>query len=326
MVSIIIVTYNNENVIQQCLEALSFQTYTQFETIVIDNHSMDLTIDIVNTFLNDRITLVQSGENLGFTGGNILGLTHAKGELIVLLNPDTEPNPDWLWTLVQGINDHPEVGACASNLLVYGSDVIDSAGDGCTTTGRGFKHGEGQKNHLYKKEKYVFSACGGAMLIRKSLIDEIGFLDNDFFLIHEDTDFGFRIQLAGWKILFVPEAIVYHKVRSSIGHMSDTAVYYSVRNARFIWVKNMPFWLLLKYSHHHMIQEVGSFIFFCLKYQKWSAYWKANLDFFKLLPRMLKKRKEIQKNIKISTKELDTRLLPVFEFNFLKEKLKKVFS
>lgn len=324
LVSIIIVTFNNASVIKNCLLALREQSYRNAEVIVVDNDSADSTVRIIENFPD--VKLVEAGINLGFTGGNILGLSHIQGELIVLLNPDTEPSPVWLEQLVHGMETDQQLGLCASKLIVYGTDIIDSAGDGSTTTGRGFKRGEGKDSSLYNTLEYVFGACGGAVMLRRELIADIGFLDNDFFLIHEDTDLNFRAQLAGWKCLFVPKAVVYHKVRSSIGIMSDMAVYYSVRNSRFVWVKNMPIKLILKYLHHHIIQEIGSFLYFCIKHRKWRAYWHANIDFIKLLPGMIKKRKQVMRLKKITDSELEEKLFAITDKQLFREKLSKILN
>lgn len=323
LVSVIIVTYNNDNVIRECLKALLHQTYKEFEVIVVDNASQDTTIDIVHLFPD--FLLIKSEDNLGFTGGNILGLQYAKGDYIALLNPDTEVCSEWLQVLVKNMAESSHVGICASKLLVYDSGLIDSAGDGCITTGRGFKRGEGKENKLYSNQEDIFGACGGAMLIRKEMIEQIGFLDNDFFLIYEDTDLSFRAQLAGWKCLFIPDAIVYHKVRSSIGNMSDLAVYYSIRNAHFVWVKNMPFQLICKYLHHQIIQEIGSFAFFVIRHKKIGIYFRANFDFIKHLPRLLSKRRKNLKLKKITNRELERILTPLLQSQVLIAKIKKLF-
>ncbi|MGE5397600.1 MAG: glycosyltransferase family 2 protein [Chitinophagales bacterium] len=321
-VSIIIVTFNSANVIKECLEALERQTFKDCETIVVDNQSTDNTIDIVKKFAG--VKLVGLNENRGFTGGNIEGLKYCHGEYIVLLNPDTEAVSEWLQKFVEAMDFHPEAGICASKLVVHGTDLIDSAGDGCTTTGRGFKRGEGESAERYNEEEYVFGACGAAMLIRKELIQDIGFLDDDFFLIFEDVDFCLRSQLAGWKCLFVPEALVYHKVRTSIGHMSDLAVYYSIRNARIVLHKNFPLILKIKFFHHHLIQEVATFIYFVIKHHKPKIYLRANRDFLKKVPSLNKKRKAIKKTI--SYRELNQELSSIIKTSFIKTKLGKLIN
>ena len=323
LVSIIIVTYNNENVIRECLQCLATQTYQNVEIILVDNHSRDSTLSIVREF--SCVYVIPSQDNLGFAGGNIRGFGAAQGEYIFLLNPDTEIQSQSLVALIDGITTHPEAGLCAAKLINYSTGLIDSAGDGCTTTGRGYKRGDGEDSAQYSCPECVFGACGGAVLIRRQLIEEIDFLDDDFFLIHEDTDFNFRAQLAGWKCLFVPDAVVLHKVRSSIGEMSDMAVYYSIRNSRYVWVKNMPMPLLLKYLHHQILQEIGAFIFFVLKHHKIKAYCQANLDFIKAIPGLLKKRRNIAQLKKVSNQQLEPLLTSLFQADLLKAKFKKIF-
>jgi len=323
-VSIIIVTYNNIAVIESCLLALREQSYKNFDTIIVDNDSVDTTISMVANF--PEVKLIQAKKNLGFAGGNILGLSHAHGELVVLLNPDTEPCAMWLEALVKGMNVDNKIGLCASKLIVYGTDMIDSAGDGCMITGRGFKRGEGENTNLYSELDYVFGACGGAVMLRRELIDDIGFLDDDFFLIHEDTDLNFRAQLAGWKCLFVPSAVVYHKVRSSIGIMSDLAVYYSVRNARFVWVKNMPIGLMFKYLPHQIIQEIGAIIFFVIKHRKINAYLRATWDSIIMFPLIFKKRRFVMQKKRISNCQLETILTQLFQPKLFKQKVKKLLE
>jgi GT2 family glycosyltransferase len=323
-VCVIIVTYNNEKVIELCLKALFNQTLQKFDIVLVDNNSRDATIGIANKY--SRIQIISLKENRGFAGGNIEGLKHTDAEYIALLNPDTEPAPNWLEALVKAASSESQVGICASKLIVHNTEFIDSAGDGCTTTGKGFKRGEGENLQKYSTSEHVFGACGGAMLIKRALVDEIGFLDADFFLIHEDTDLNFRAQLAGWRCLYVPEALVSHKVRSSIGQMSDLAVYYSVRNAAYVVIKNLPFWLLVRYLHHHIIGEIVSFIYFVFINQKIKPYFKAKLDVIRNLPVLLKKRQQVKVIKKVTNKELDQLLTSIWESQFFRHKINKLLS
>ncbi|MCL6589009.1 MAG: glycosyltransferase family 2 protein [Firmicutes bacterium] len=322
--SVIIVTYNSSTVIEVCLDSLAKQTYSDFETLVVDNQSSDQTAEILRA--RNDIKLVELLENKGFAGGNIEGLKYARGKYIALLNPDTEVTPQWLEKLVIAIEDGPRVGVAASKLVVHNSDIIDSAGDGCTTTGKGYKRGEGENSVNFSEREYVFGACGGAMLVKKELIGEIGFFDDDFFLIHEDTDFCFRAQLAGWKCIFVPEAIVYHRVRTSIGNMSDLAVYYSIRNSKYVLIKNMPGWLLVKYFYQHLIQEIGNFVFFILKKRKFQPYLKGYWDFIRMIPGLLNKRREIKRMRRVSTQEIERSLTPVTQKSYWRQKLRKMYQ
>ena len=106
-VSVIIVTYNSAAFIQDCLQALASQTMTSFETIIVDNGSTDHTLDAVKPWL-DRGKVIKLGENRGFAGGNIAGLSQAQGRYIALLNPDTVVSEDWLKSLVDTMENHPD--------------------------------------------------------------------------------------------------------------------------------------------------------------------------------------------------------------------------
>lgn len=324
LVSVIIVNWNGVKLIASCLEALQAQTYHAMEIILVDNGSTDGSAEFVRQYF-PGVTLIQSESNLGFSGGNNLGLKYAHGDHIALLNNDAVPTKKWLEYLVNGIEEE-NVGICASNILVFGTDFIDSAGDGCTTVAAGYKRGEGERALNFFSATDVFGACAGAALYKRELIDDIGFFDDDFFLIHEDTDLNFRARLAGWRCKFAPAAVVYHKVRSSIGNMSDMAVYYSNRNVEMVWIKNMPFLLMLKYLHHKLIMEMGSFFYFCLKHGKWKPFFLAKVDALRLLPGMLQKRKMIQKRVRIKRAELSKLLTPVLSINYLQLKYTKFFN
>jgi GT2 family glycosyltransferase len=328
-VSIIIVNYNGNGLITECLKALGEQSFKDFEILVVDNGSLDGSADEIRTFLEEcpmlfpPTRLISLDRNLGFVGGNLKGLDYAVREYIALLNNDTVPEKDWLLSLVGGMDSEGEVGICASKLVNYNSDTIDSAGDGFSTVLNGFKRGEGEKASSYHKKDYVFGACAGAALYRKEMLDEIGFFDDDFFLIHEDTDLNFRAQLAGWRVLYVPTAIAHHKVRSSIGHMSDTAVYYTVRNREFVRIKNVPLYVFLRCLPTLVLGVIMEFFYFGVKHGRPFLYFRAKFDALKMLPAMLRKRKAIMKAKKANYKDLMAIMTPVLEMGFLKNKLKK---
>jgi len=330
--SIIIVNYNGEKLIADCLRALEKQSFQDFEIIIVDNASRDGSIPELKHFLShatdaDRIRLVALDSNTGFTGGNTKGLEYARGEYIALLNNDTEADIHWLRELVNAMESHPEVGICASKMIVHGTNMIDTAGDGFSTSLKGFKCGENklENDPAYIVPRYSFGACAGAALYRKKMIGEIGFLDNDFFLIHEDTDLNFRAQLTGWKVLYVPPAIVHHKVRSSIGHMSDLAVYYSLRNNEFVRIKNVPFGLFLRYLPELLIGSITEFAYFAVKHKRFKLFFRAKIDAMKGLPAAYKKRAHIMNMKKASNSYMRSVLTPIWQVDFFLPKVKKFF-
>lgn len=296
-VSVIIITFNNKDVLAETIDSLLKQTYPNFEIIVVDNNSTDGTSDLIKNKFPD-VSYIKSDINLGFAGGNNLGLKQANGEYIALLNNDAVAQPEWLAALVEAMNKHDDVGVCASKMIAFGTKELDSAGDGYSTSLKGFKRGEGEDKGRYDTQEYVFGACAGAALYRRKMLDEIGFFDADFFLIHEDTDLNFRAQLSGWKVLYVPSAVVHHKVRSSIGHMSDIAVYYTVRNSDLVRIKNVPLPLFFRCLPEFIFGAVADFLSVAVKRRKLKQYLRAKADVVRSLGKTLSKRRDIMAEIR----------------------------
>lgn len=328
--SIIIVNYNGKEVIGDCLKWVGRQTFEDYEVIVVDNGSTDGSGDTAARILEGPVfagkaSFLPLTENLGFPGGNLAGLNRARGVYIVLLNNDTEPDPDWLNELVAAADAHPAAGIFASKLVDWKTGRIDSAGDGYTTTLKGFKRGEGEVDKgQYDRQGFIFGACAGAALYRREMLDRIGFLDEDFFLIHEDTDLNLRAHLAGWKVLYVPRAVVRHKVRSSIGAMSQKAVYYTLRNSELTRLKNIPLPVFLLYFPEFILGTITEFIYFAVKHGHLRLYLKAKADALAMAPRMLKKRKEIAKTRKASNRQIAAVMTPLWEGSVLRGKVKKL--
>ena len=328
-VSLIVMNHNGRDFVANCLKALEGQLFKEFEIVLIDNDSSDNSLAQIERFLEGSqlarfIKLVPLKKNLGFAGGNLEGLRHANAEYIALLNSDAEPEKEWLAELVKAMHVTPDIGICGSKMIVHGTDIIDGAGDGFSTALKGFKRGEGGKTSSHNGNEFIFGACAGAALYRRKMIEEIGFLDEDFFLIHEDTDLNFRAQLSGWKVLYVPTAIVYHKVRSSIGTMSDMAIYYTLRNSEFVRMKNIPIGVFMRCLPEFLIGVLTEIIYFGIKHKRLRLYSKAKMDAIKLLPRMLNKRAVIMKNRKVNNRHLLSLMTPIWQKDFLITKIKKL--
>ena len=322
-VSIIVVNWNGERLLNSCLETLCRQTYGEREVIVVDNGSTDSSVRSVRERF-PQVEIVELAENKGFTGGNIEGLQACKGEFIALVNNDTCPDEKWLENLIQPMIEDSSIGICASKLLMDGTGKINSAGDGVTTAGVGFNRGLWRDASYYNSLEAVFGGCGAAVLYRRKMLETIGFLDENFFLYDEDTDLNFRAQLAGWKCMYVPSAIVYHKANATAGRLSDLHVYYHTRNLEFVWIKNMPARLMLRFAHHKLVQEIGSFCYLCLRHMKWRSYFKAKRDAIRMLPVMLKKRQGIQREKKVSNHYLKEMLTPIFSREMIRQKVRQL--
>ena len=329
LLDVIVINYNGKGLTTSALKALEGQTLDDFKVIVVDNGSSDGSLQDIQAFLegsriSDKTKLVPLDTNTGFAGGVLQGMKAAEGEYVALLNNDAEPEKDWLEELTRGMKSDPAVGICASKLVVHGTDVIDSAGDGYSTALKGFKRGEGEGASSYETTEYVHGACAGAALYHRQMIDEIGFLDESFFVIHEDTDLNLRAHLFGWKVLYVATAVVHHKVRSTIGHMSTATVYYTLRNSEFVRVKNLPLSLILRHLPELLIGSVTEFVYFGIRHRHPLLYLKAKLDAVRMLPEMMRKRRANMRAMRVRPRELDQLTTHVLEWKFLKQKLRKL--
>jgi GT2 family glycosyltransferase len=324
-VSIIIVNWNGERFLKGCLGALSGQTYANYEIILVDNGSSDNSVCFTRENFPE-VKLVALRENTGFTGGNAAGLEVAVGDFVALVNNDARPEKTWLENLIQPMLGDRTIGICASKIIFENPQILNSAGDGLTTAGVGFNRGLGQNTAQFDTPEPVFGACGAAVLYRRRMLDEIGFLDEDFFLYDEDTDLNFRAQLAGWKCIYVPTAVAYHVANATSRRLSDLHVYYHTRNLEFVWIKNMPFGLMLRFAHHKVIQEFGSFCYLCLRHAKWVPFFRAKRDALRMLSVMLKKRAKIQARKRVPNRYVRSVLTSMFTFSFFRRKMKQLIE
>jgi GT2 family glycosyltransferase len=150
------------------------------------------------------------------------------------------------------------------------------------------------------------------------MLGQIGFLDDDFFFNHEDTDLNMRAWLSGWKCTYVPEAIVYHKVSATVGELSDTSVYFFARNNEWVWIKNVPTRFLFLTFISRIIYEVGSVWYYCVKNRKWKPFMRGKFDAVKKIPAMLIKRRQIQKLVKLEPREISHSLVPIAKYLLLR--------
>jgi GT2 family glycosyltransferase len=324
-VSIIVVNWNGERFLKDCLGALSNQSYVNCEIILVDNGSADNSVRFARENF-PGVKIVALKENKGFTGGNAAGLEVAQGAYIAPVNNDARPDQTWLENLLQPMLRDRTIGICASKLIFESPRILNSAGDGLTTAGVGFNRGLGGNPLDFNAPELVFGACGAAVLYRRRMLEEIGFLDEDFFLYDEDTDLNFRAQLAGWKCAYVPTAVAYHVANATTGRLSDLHVYYHTRNLEFVWIKNMPTGLMIRLAHHKIIQEAGSFCYLCLRHGKWKPYFRAKRDALRMFPLMLEKRKQIQTRRRVPNRYVRPTLTSMFTFSFFRQKMKQLIE
>lgn len=318
IVSFIIVNWNGKLFLKQCIDAISRQSNHDFEIIVIDNGSTDGSAAFIEESY-PQVMLVKLDRNYGFTGGNIEGLCHANGRYVALINNDAILPCDWLQLMIDAFNTDTKIGFCSSRIVIAGTNQIDSAGDTFTTAFTGTKIGELHDMKEFAERRFIPGACAAAVIYKREMLDDIGFLDDNFFLNHEDTDLNLRAWLAGWKCLYIPEAVVEHSVSTTIGKFSETSVYYFARNSLWVWIKNTPTYFLFRYLHHRIAYELASLAFFCFIAHHWRPFLRGKYHSLKGLPRMFRKRKGIQQKIRLTREEIRQDLIPLGAY--LRERL-----
>jgi len=307
LLTVIVPNWNGSKFLPTCLDALARQTYPAVEIIVADNASEDGSQELIRTQYQ-QVKLIELPENRGFTGACNAGIQTAMGEFIALLNNDTEVDVNWAAAVMDAFARHPEVGIVASKMLLFDQrDHIHTAGDFFTLDGRAGNRGVWQRDEgQFDYEEYVFSACGGSSPYRKTMLDQIGSLDDDFFFSLEDIDLAWRAQLSGWRCLYTPQAIVYHHLSATGGGV--TASYYDGRNLIFTLVKNYPAELWRKYGWSVLRAQLRL---------AWEAIkaWRGAASRARLrgmwvglwhLPRLWRKRRTIQQMRTVSTEYLET--------------------
>ncbi|MCY4018862.1 MAG: glycosyltransferase family 2 protein [Chloroflexi bacterium] len=254
--SVVIPNWNGRHFLATCLTSLQQQTYGDIEIIVVDNASDDGSQALIRDGF-PQVQLITLPENRGFTGACNIGMQAANGDIIALLNNDTEVDANWANEIVQGFCRDQAVGMIASKMLLFDKrDHFHTAGDTFGIDGSAGNRGAWERDiGQYDRVEYVFGACGGAAAYRRSMLDDIGLLDDDFFFLLEDVDLAWRAQLGGYKAMYVPSALVYHHLSASGGGL--TASYYDGRNSIWVLVKNMPSSLIRKYAGLILIRQVS---------------------------------------------------------------------
>jgi GT2 family glycosyltransferase len=310
--SIVIPNWNGQHFLQVCFDSLRDQTYKNLEIILVDNASQDGSVAYTQQHYPE-VRLIVLEQNRGFTGACNAGMEAACGEFICLLNNDTEADPHWAAAVVDGFARHPQAGFMASRMMLFDQrDHFHAAGDFYRVDGQPGNRGVWQANQgQFDQEEYVFSACGGASIYRRTLLDEIGLLDDDFFFSLEDIDLGWRAQLVGQRCIYMPSAIIYHKLSATGGGV--TASYYGGRNTLYVLFKDYPGALWRRYGWkilRNQLKIAGEAL------RAWrGAAARARLRGLAAgiltAPRMVKKRRAIQARRRVSIAYLESILTPM---------------
>ena len=294
-VTVVIINYNGGDMICQCLAALEGQQFKNFVTVVVDNNSSDDSVAAIRRNY-PGVVVILLPTNLGFAGGVNHALNkYSLGPWVALLNPDAFPTENWLGNLVSCAETHPGYAAFGSRMFSDQDQTqLDGVGDAYHVSGLPWRDGHGCPNaSRYNHEKEIFAPCAAAALYRVSALREVGLFDEDFFLYVEDVDLGFRLRLAGYHALYVPDAEIRHLGSAFVGKHSDFQIYHGHRNLVWVYIKNMPGILLWVFLPLHIALNLATLIWFTLR-GKGTVMFRAKRDACIEIPRFWKKRREIQ--------------------------------
>lgn len=242
LVSVVVVNWNGRKYLEACYNALRHQTYplSQIEHIFVDNGSTDGSVEYMRANFPDA-RIIANQTNTGFAHPNNQGIRIARGTYIATLNNDTAVSPGWLAALVSELESHPEAGMAASLMRFYDRpEMVNSAGIDMNTVGIAWDRLGGKPVTTAQMPCEVIGACGGAALYRKSMLDEVGLFDEDFFAYLEDVDLAWRAQLMGWRCRYTPQADVLHIHSATSGEGSPLKNFLLGRNKLWTVAKCYP--------------------------------------------------------------------------------------
>jgi N-acetylglucosaminyl-diphospho-decaprenol L-rhamnosyltransferase len=293
--STLVVTYNSGPYLEVCLKAIQKQTTDKTEVILWNNGDKHQVIPIINEAFPD-IILCGSGMNLGFAAANNKAAQMAKGDWLILINPDAFIAEDFMQEVSQAITDYPDIPmfACVQ-IEADNSEKLDGLGDGMSFFGFPYRMGYGRSaQDIPVLPVEVFGACGAALIVRRDLFMRLGGFDEAFFCYCEDADFSYRARLSGSICLLMPKIRVAHMGSAALGVRSDFALYHGYRNRLWLFIKNTPFWLLCLGLPFHLTLTLLLSLMDCRTGHA-EVVFRALKDGLLGLPLMIKKRKSASK-------------------------------
>ncbi len=320
-VSIIITNYNGGQILLDCIQSLKKLNYPNFEIILIDDGSSDQSFERALKNKGDlKIKSFKNKKNLGFVGANNKGLEMATGKYILLLNNDTKVSGNLISVLVEKMESDPNIGAVQPKIKMMDSKgYLDNAGSFLTRTGFLIHWGFGKKDSKeFENERIIFSAKGACLMTRKIIPDKVGLFDPDFVSYMEESDFCWRVWLLGYKVFFIPQTCVYHKVGHTYSKQVSPVVvnYNSFKNRISSLYKNLETknLFLILIPHLILLLFLSFYYLIRLQFSKFSMIIRSIVWNIKNIQSLNSKRKEIQSIRIVSDTDLFKYIMKNFNF------------
>jgi GT2 family glycosyltransferase len=267
-VTVVIPHWNGEEILRRCLLSLKKTRFRDFEIYIVDNGSTDGSVRMVKKYF-PAVKLILSPVNLGFAAGCNLGIRSTEGPYIVLLNNDTEVHPGWLGPLVQIMESDPQIGAIQPKLLSLRNrsrfDYCGAAGGEIDIFGYPFAwgrifHAMEEDDGAYDQKRTIFWSTGAATLFRRSALNAVGLIEEAFFAHMEEIDLEWRLQWAGYKIVFEPSSVVYHQTGATLDEQQLKKMVLNHRNNLLMLLRNHTWITLLWLFPIRLFLEMITFV------------------------------------------------------------------
>ena len=327
-IAVIVVNWNRRDLLRRCLESLVRQQGVNFEVVLVDNGSQDGSADMAAREFGAtgslRLRAIQNPVNRGFCAANNQGIAATEADFVALLNNDAEADRGWLAALRGIFEGRPEAGMAASKILVFDDPRrIDKAGHLIYPDGQNRGRGSGELDAgQYDRIEEVLWPDGCAAMYRKAMLDVTGGFDEDFFAYGDDAELGLRARIAGWTCFYAPDAVVRHHRGSTLGITSSRRLELIERNRVLLAVKLFPGSLLWLNGPYYLARIAAGVLAAARqkgeirKFQGWRekcragmALMKGDLAALRLLPRMLRKRREIERIRKLNPSQVRALIL-----------------
>ena len=300
-VTIAVITYNGESLLEECLSAVKSQSYPEYEIIVVDNNSTDQSVDLVKARFPE-VKVLRMEENKGPSPARNVAIREANTRYILLVDDDAVLAPDCVKILMNAVNKFPEAAVWSPRVIYYDRrNIIQYDGASLHYVGEAILNNPDTRveNALGEEPFSIDTAGGVAYIVDKEKALQVDLFDEDYFFGKTDTEFTFRLTISGFRCLNVPRAIVYHKVKKR----GLTKAFYQVRNRWFLILRTYSFKTILLIILPLLLYEISVLTFLAWK-GALSKYVKANLAVLKDLKRLMNKRRRVQALRKIGDREV----------------------
>jgi len=303
LVSIIILNYNAGELLLDCVESVFKTNYNNYEVIVVDNSSSDESHKKCKGKFQD-IQLIENKENLGYCEGNNVGIRNTKGDFVVILNPDTIVDSDWLKELTSAYKHYGEGLYQPKFLTTTNHEILMSTGNMIQLFGFGYSRGKGELDKKQFEDPEVIGYASGTCLFTSSkVLKEIGLLDPFLFAYHDDLDLGWRAALLGIKSYYIPKATVYHPPEGFSFKWSPYKFYLLERNRLYCLLTHYSRSTFYKILPALILVEATVFIFYITR-RMLKLKIKAYFDIIKNMAIIKERYNELQKGRKVDDKEI----------------------